>query len=54
MAYMLLIVEPQGQRVRPGREGAGLYQRMLDFAQTLQSRGVLLGVNSLKREVRRD
>jgi len=51
MPYMLLIVEPPGQRgVRSTEEGQAVYQRMLDYAQTLQSRGVLLGVNSLKRE----
>jgi hypothetical protein len=51
MSYMLLIVEPQGQRgARATEDGHAVYQRMLDYAQTLQSRGVLLGVNSLKRE----
>jgi hypothetical protein len=48
---MLLIIEPQGQRSgRTAEEGEDLYQRMLDYAQKLQSRGVLLGTNSLRGE----
>ena len=51
MPYMLLIVEPPSQRgARSTEEGRAVYQRMVDYAQTLQSHGVLLGVNSLKRE----
>ena len=54
MSYMLLIVEPSGQRAeRDAEEGHRVYQRMLDYAQTLQSRGVLLGVNSLRSEAAR-
>lgn len=50
MSYMLLIVEPQGQRsTRSVEDGHAVYQRMLDYAGTLESSGVLLGVNSLKR-----
>jgi hypothetical protein len=51
MSYMLLIVEAQGQRsTRSDAEGRAVYQRMVDYAQSLEARGVLLGVNSLKRE----
>jgi hypothetical protein len=51
MSYMLLIVEPPDQRsTRSTEDGHAVYQRMLDYAQSLESRGVLLGVNSLKRE----
>jgi hypothetical protein len=48
MPYLLLIVEPTGQRQERGLEaGQVVYQRMLDFAGDLQARGLLLGVNSL-------
>ena len=51
MSYMLLIVEPQGQRDdRSLEDGQAVYQRMVDYSQKLESRGILLGVNSLKRE----
>jgi len=51
MSYMLLIVEPQGQRAdRAIEEGQALYQRMLDYAQQLESRGLLLGTNSLRND----
>jgi len=51
MSYMLLIVEPQDHRSgRSTEDGQALYQRMADYAQKLQSCGVLLGVNSLKGE----
>ena len=54
MPYMLLIVEPPGQRaVRSVEDGHAVYQRMLDYSQALQSKGVLLGVNSLKSEALR-
>jgi len=46
--YLLLIVEPLGQRAERGLEGGReAYQRMAEFAGSLQQRGVLLGVNSL-------
>ena len=49
MSYMLLIVEPQGQRrARPQPEGHGAYQRMLDYTESLKARGVLLASNSLR------
>jgi hypothetical protein len=54
MSYLLLIVEPAGQRAeRTADEGRRVYQRMVDYAQTLQSQGVLLGVNSLRSEAAR-
>ena len=51
MSYMLLIVEPQGDRAdRSPADGQVLYQRMVDYSRELKSRGILLGVNSLKSE----
>ncbi|MBS0579229.1 MAG: dehydrogenase [Proteobacteria bacterium] len=51
MPYMLLIVEPRGQRAERGREaGEAVYQRMLDYAQELKERGLLLATSSLKAE----
>ncbi|MEO5771760.1 MAG: YciI family protein [Burkholderiaceae bacterium] len=48
MSYLLLIVEPAGQRQERGREaGEAVFQEMQDFAAELQARGVLQGVNSL-------
>ena len=48
MAYMLMIVEPQGQRsTRTLAEGRAVYQRMLDYSARLKERGVLLAVESL-------
>lgn len=49
MSYMLLIVEPTGQRHDRGREaGQVAYDQMLEYAQSLKARGVLLATNSLK------
>jgi hypothetical protein len=49
MSYMLLIVEPQGQRMtRRAQEGLGLYQRMLDYTESLKARGVLMASDSLR------
>ena len=54
MAYMLLIVEPQGQRhERSLQEGRDLYRRMLDYTESLKTRGVLLGSNSLRERAAR-
>jgi hypothetical protein len=51
MSYMLLIVEPPGQRAeRSLEDGQLLYQRMVDYAHKLESHGILQGVNSLKSE----
>lgn len=48
MAYMLLILEPTGQRQsRTESEGHAVYDRMLRFADDLQSRGLLLAAESL-------
>lgn len=48
MAYLLLISEPRGQREsRTQAEGEALYARMVQFADDLAARGVLLEVQSL-------
>jgi hypothetical protein len=54
MSYMLLIVEPVGQRAqRSDDEGRALYERMLAFADELKRRGLLLAAQSLKTEASR-
>lgn len=54
MSYMLLIVEPVGQRQeRSEDEGRGLYERMLRFADDLKQRGLLLAAQSLKTDAAR-
>lgn len=54
MNYMLLIVEPVGQRQeRSEDEGRGLYERMLRFADDLKQRGLLLAAQSLKTDATR-
>jgi hypothetical protein len=51
MSYMLLIVEPLGQRgTRTLPQGQDAYQRMLDYAESLRSQGVLVESNSLRSE----
>jgi hypothetical protein len=51
MPYLLLILEPQGQRAqRSAAEGQAAYERMVDYARTLKERGVLLAVESLRSE----
>jgi hypothetical protein len=48
MSYMLLILEPRGQRVERGVvEGKKVYEQMGRFAADLKERGVLLSVESL-------
>lgn len=48
MSYMLLIVEPAGQRgTRTRAEGEALYARMLRFADDLKQRGLLRTAQSL-------
>lgn len=48
MSYMLLIVEPMGQRQERGRaEGEQVFQQMMDYAADLERRGLLLGCNAL-------
>jgi hypothetical protein len=54
MSYMLLIVEPQGQRrSRAPKDGRDLYQRMLDYTESLKARGVLLASDSLRSRAAR-
>ena len=48
MAYMLLIVEPTGQRAERNEEaGRELYDRMVAFGAELKTRGLLLAAESL-------
>ena len=48
MPYMLLIMEPLGQRLsRTEAEGHAVYERMLRFSDELRARGQLLAVESL-------
>ena len=48
MPYMLLILEPVGQREdRSDAEGRLLYERMQHYAAELQTRGLLRGAESL-------
>jgi hypothetical protein len=54
MSYMLLIIEPVGQRQqRTEDEGRNLYDRMLRYADDLKERGLLLAAQSLKTEAAR-
>jgi hypothetical protein len=49
MSYMLLIVEPNGQREDRGQEaGQIVYDQMLEYTKRLKARGVLVATNSLK------
>lgn len=51
MSYMLLIVEPRGQRgQRSETEGRQVYDQMRRFAEDLQSRGKLLACESLAQD----
>ncbi len=51
MPYMLLIVEPVGQRLeRTPSEGQAVWERMLRYADDLQQRGVLLASESLEAQ----
>jgi hypothetical protein len=51
MSYMLLIVEPQGQRrLRSLEEGRAVYEQMLEYTAGLKAQGVLLESNSLRAE----
>lgn len=48
MPYVLLIMEPRGQRAERGEEaGRAVYERMVRFGEDLQSRGLLLAASSL-------
>jgi hypothetical protein len=54
MSYMLLVMEPRGQRTgRTGAQGREIYARMLEYAANLKQRGVLLAANALKSEALR-
>ena len=49
MSYLLLIMEPKGQRHQRGVEaGRVAFDDMVRYAEGLQARGLLLGMNSLK------
>ncbi|MEO7128517.1 MAG: YciI family protein [Rhodoferax sp.] len=48
MSYMLLIIEPTGQRqARTGLERRAAYDSMVEFAASLKARGVLKATESL-------
>jgi len=52
MAYLLLIVEPRGQReARSDEEGRQAYARMMAFGADLKERGLLLASHSLRPDV---
>lgn len=51
MAYLLLIVEPRGQRAeRTPEQGQQAYAQMLRFAEGLKARGQLKAVESLQSD----
>jgi hypothetical protein len=51
MSYMLLIMEPHGQRAeRTPEQGTHAYASMLAFAADLKSRGLLRATESLKAD----
>ena len=53
MSYRLLIVEPKGlRRTRTEAEGRALYERMVDFSESLKARGLLTLSQSLKEDTR--
>ena len=46
MPYMLLIIEPLGQRLeRTDAEGRAVYDRMLRFGDPLRERGLLMAAD---------
>ena len=52
MAYLLLIVEPRGQRAeRTPDEGKDAYAQMVHFGEGLKARGLLKAVESLQSDV---
>jgi len=54
MSYMLLIVEPKGQRhTRTESEGRALYARMVEWGASLKQRGKLIETNSLAEKATR-
>ena len=51
MAYMLLVVEQRGQRAtRSMDQSKDVYQRMLDYTESLNAKGVLIASNSLRSD----
>ena len=49
MRYMLIVVEPRGQReARSEDEGRALYAEMVEFGQGLAARGQLVASESLR------
>jgi hypothetical protein len=51
MAYLLLIVEPRGQRAeRTPEEGQLAYAQMVRFSEGLKARGLLKAVESLQSD----
>ena len=51
MAYMLLIMEPHGQRDARGVDrGHEVYDRMLEYTASLRKRGVLIASDSLRAD----
>ena len=51
MSYMLLIMEPLGQRRERGMaDGHAVYDLMLGYAENLKARGVLLQTSSLRED----
>ena len=53
MSYMLLIVEPAGlRRTRTEAERRALYDSMVNFSESLKSRGLLTLSQSLKDDAR--
>ncbi|MBI3545345.1 MAG: dehydrogenase [Gammaproteobacteria bacterium] len=51
MAYLLLIVEPRGQRAeRTPEQGQEAYAQMVRFSEGLKARGVLKAVESLRSD----
>ncbi len=51
MSYLLLIVEPVGQRAqRTPEEGREAYAQMVSYAESLQARGLLTRAESLKSD----
>lgn len=53
MSYMLLVVEPAGQRrTRTETEGRAMYDSMVRFSESLKARGLLTLSQSLKEDSR--
>jgi hypothetical protein len=51
MSYLLLIIEPTGQRHERGVDaGRAAYDDMVRYAESLRGRGLLIGMSSLKSD----